>query len=73
MVELFPMSCLSSYSLGGTSLPLGLGALGRRGSGGNGRPLPLCVILHVLGGLAAYFGCKPLGYNEQTCAVIPSH
>ena len=25
------------------------------------------ALLHILGGLAAYFGCKPLGYNEQTC------
>ena len=23
--------------------------------------------LHVVGGLVAYFGCKPLGYSEQTC------
>jgi BASS family bile acid:Na+ symporter len=33
-----------------------------------GLPLQLAaMLLHVLGGLAAYFGCKPLGYNEQTC------
>jgi len=24
-------------------------------------------LLHVVGGLVAYFGCKPLGYDEQTC------
>jgi len=23
--------------------------------------------LHIFGGIAAYFGCKPLGYDEQTC------
>lgn len=23
--------------------------------------------LHIIGGLVAYFGCKPLGYDEQTC------
>lgn len=26
-----------------------------------------CAALHVLGGLVAYFGCKPIGYDEQTC------
>ena len=26
-----------------------------------------CALLHILGGLVAYFGCKPIGYNEQTC------
>ena len=25
-----------------------------------------CAALHILGGLVAYFACKPLGYNEQT-------
>ena len=25
------------------------------------------ALLHILGGIVAYFGCKPLGYDEQTC------
>merc|ERR1719238_2263258 len=25
------------------------------------------ALLHILGGVVAYFGCKPLGYDEQTC------
>jgi len=28
------------------------------------------ALLHILGGIAAYFGCKPLGYGETTCRTV---
>merc|ERR1719238_2157796 len=28
------------------------------------------ALLHIFGGLVAYFGCKPLGYSETTCRTV---